>query len=170
MAAYASAADLTARKDVRNLGDLASDDGVRVASGSLTGNAKITAALEDASGLIEAALLQGKRYSVADLTALTGNSASYLKRLTCDIAFWMLWDRKPSHKPDDHGRVSAYEDYHKALEMLRKGQHIFDIDEVKEAGLPDIQTPTLQQYNNRNSIVSQARGSFYPPYRVPIIG
>lgn len=170
MAAYASAADLIARKDVRTLGDLASDSGVRVIEGSLSGNAKITAVLEDASGLIEAGLLQGERYSVADLAALTGNSQSYLKRLTCDIAFWLLWDRKPSYRPDDHSRASAFEECHKALELLRKGQHIFDVDAVKDAGLPDVQTPTLQQYQNRNLMVERLRGPYFPGRRIPTIG
>lgn len=169
MAAYASASDMIARKDVRTLGDLVSDNGIRVIEGSLAGNAKMTAALEDASGLIEAGLLQGKRYSTADLAALTGNSMSYLKRLTCDIAFWLLWDRKPSYKPEDHSRSAAYEECQTALELLRKGQHIFNVETVKDAGLPDVQTPSLQQYENRNLMVERLRGPAFPARRIPLI-
>ena len=79
--AYASVADLKKRFDVRTLGDLASDDGTQVASANLPADENVLAALDDASGEIDSAVLVARRYTTSDLTALTGNSLAYLKRL-----------------------------------------------------------------------------------------
>lgn len=164
--AYATAADLINYKSSAHLGDLCSDDGTRQPAGALTANPKIQAALDAASGEIEAALLQGKRYTAADLAALTGNSQAYLKKLTCDIAFWVLWDRKPAYRPDDHSRDRAVEACQQALKMLRTGEHIFNVTAVKEAGVPDLDYPSAATMQENNFIVDLARPSYYPARRV----
>lgn len=164
--AYAAASDLINYKDARHLGDLCSDDGTRVASGSLSGDAKITAALDAASGEIEAALLQGKRYTAADLAALTGNSLAYLKKLTCDIAFWILWDRKPAYRPDEHSRQQAMETCAESLKKLRTGEHIFNVTTVKDAGVPDLQAPSLVELERNNFLVDACRPRYFPARRI----
>lgn len=164
--AYAAASDLINYKDARHLGDLCSDDGTRVASGSLSGDAKITAALDAASGEVEAALLQGKRYTAADLADLTGNSLAYLKKLTCDIAFWILWDRKPAYRPDEHSREKAMEQCAESLKKLRTGEHIFNVTAVKDAGVPDLQAPSLVELQRNNFLVDACRPRYFPDRRI----
>lgn len=164
--AYATANDLISFKDARHLGDLCSDDGTRQPAGALANNAKITAALDAASGEIEAALLQGKRYTASDLSTLTGNSAAYLKKLTCDIAYWILWDRKPAYRPDDHSRDRVIEACQQALKMLRTGEHIFNVTAVKEAGVPDMDYPSEATIRENNFVVDIARPRYYPARRV----
>lgn len=167
--AYATPAQMIQRYDVRTLGDLVGDNGIRVDRAALATDANLQAALDDASGEIEAALLQGKRYTTAQLTALTGNSAKYLVRLTCTIAFGLLFGRRPWSDDDEEGsgRRGAEKQARAALEMLRKGQTIFDVEEVKEAGLPAIETPTIQTILQSNLAVDQSRGHFYPRRRLP---
>lgn len=164
--AYAAASDLIARKDVNVLGDLVSDSGARVSSAGLASDTNMAAALDDASGLVDSALLQGKRYSTADLSALTGNSAAYLKRIVCDIAFWLLWDRKPAYGGVED-RAGAREQARQALDDLRTGKHIFDVEAVKEAGLPSVGGPTVVEINRLNLIVDRARPRYYPQRIMP---
>lgn len=164
MAAYATAADMMARFDVNILGDICSDTGVPVEPAELASNAKITAALADASGLIEAACLQGKRYTAAQLAALTGNSLGYLKRICCQIAYGLLWDNRSWI--DDERRDRAMDRMKATLKDLRTGEIIFDVPLVPEAGLPSISQPTITEINRLNLVVDEARRGFYPARRL----
>jgi len=157
---------MVARFDSRLLGDLVADDENRVAEASLTGNAKIGAALDDASGMLEAALMQGDRYTTDDLTALTGNSLAYLKRIVCDIAIYLLEDRR-RYNQDDQARAKAFEKAEEHLELLRKGSHIFNIQETKDAGVIDGEVgPTAIELANSHLIRYRTR-NYYPAIRTP---
>lgn len=168
MAAYATPAQMIDRYDVRTIGQLVSDSGIQVNHQDLLANAKVLAALVDASGEIEASVLQAKRYTTTDLAALTGNSANHLIRITCVIAFGFLWERRPYADDDDeNGRGKAEKRARNALEQLRKGQTIFDVEAVKEAGLPEVNEPSIQRIQQQNLAVDQARGHIYPRRRLP---
>lgn len=164
MAAFATPADLLLRYDVRTLGDICSDDGIRVSETNLLTDQKVTTALDSATGQIMAAVLRGERYTAADLATMTSESRDYLKDLTCRIAFWLLWQRKPY--PDDQNRMEAKKNADEALELLRTGQHIFDIAETIEAGKPDVETVTRTEIADYwNLFVDRARGRYYPSRR-----
>ena len=166
MAAYASNSDIIARYDARLLGDLCSDSGVRVAEANLEDDAKLTAALEDASGMVEAALLMGERYTTADLAGLTGNSLNYLKRIVCEIAIYLLEDRRRYNK-DDASRIRAFEKAEEHLEMLRKGSHVFNVEMVKDAGLIDGTVgPTTVDLASSHLVRYRTR-RYYPRPRTP---
>lgn len=163
--AYAAASDLIARKDSRVLGDLVSDDDTRVAEGSLAANTYVTAALDDASGDIDAALLVGNRYTAADLSGLTGNSLALLKRITCEIAMFHLLGRRPEINAD------TWEHYAKVrenlLEPLRRGDAVFgDIEASRNAGAPDVDGPSTDDYNDLNLIRDRVTG-YFPRRRNP---
>lgn len=164
MAAFATPTDFLNRYDVRTVGDICSDDGTRVTESALATNDKLTTALNTATGQILAAVLQGERYTAADLAAMTGESAAYLTDLTCRIAFWLLWQRKPY--TDDQQRMEAKERADQALELLRTGAHVFDITANKEAGRANIDTVTRTEIqDNWELFVDKARGHFYPARR-----
>jgi phage gp36-like protein len=163
--AYATPADLINYKNANHLGDLCTDSGTRVAAGDLPLDPKILAALDAASGEIDAALLQGKRYTVEDLAALEGGSLAYLKKLTCDIAFWILWDRKPAYRPDDHSRDRAIEMNQQALKLLRTGEHIFNVTAIRDAGVPKLEYPSIVEMQQNNYVVDAARPRYYPSRR-----
>lgn len=168
MPAYATAAQLMKRYDVRILGQLVSDNGVQVGKSDLGANENLLTALADASGEIDASVLQASRYTVAQLAALTGNSANYLIRLTCTIAYGLLWERRSTLlELDEDAGDTAQKRARQALEQLRKGQQIFDIEEVKQAGLPAISTPSITRIQSLNLAVDQARGHYYPNRRLP---
>lgn len=160
---YATPADLLKRFDARTLGDLAADDGKRIVPSALLSDANVASALDDASGEIEAALLQGARYSALDLTNLTGNSKQYLARICCEIAFGLLWRRRPW--ADDQQRLEAIKRADEHLERLRKGERVFDIVAVEQAGLPDVTGVTLADLQNLNLLRDRTR--HYYPARAP---
>lgn len=162
---FATPTQLTQRCDVRMLGDLVGDDGVRVGLPELLTNANLQAALDDASGEMLAALLQGKRYSSADLATLTGDSQKYLVRLNCEIALGLLWERRGYY--EDDRREEAMARSRKALERLRRGETVFDVEGVKDAGLPSVSTPSRVTLENLNLTVDEARRGFYPARRLP---
>lgn len=164
MAALAISADMVKRYDARTLGDLCSDDGNQVSEQALVTNAKMTAALSTATGHFLAAVLRAERYTRNELEALTGDSKEYLKDLICQIAFWGLWRRKPY--TDDQQRADAKAAADEALELMRTGAHVFDIDRQKDAGTPKVETVTRVEIENDWSLmVDQARGRFFPRRR-----
>lgn len=162
--AYATASQFKARYDARQLGQLASDTGVPVPPAELENSAAIAAVLEDASGEIDAALLQGNRYTTTQLASLSGNSASHLVRLCCKIAWGLLWERRSY--ADDGRRDEAMESARRELNRLKNGEHVFDVDEVQDAGNPEASIPSRVDYQRMNLIVDEARGRFYPRRRI----
>lgn len=165
MAAFADSDDMIRRYDERTLGDICSDvEGQRITPAGLANNANMLAALGTASGRLLATALRAKRYSRADLDALTGESLEYLKDLTCRIAFWFLWQRKPYG--EDQQRQEVRKAYEEALEEIGSGHEIFDVQTVKDAGVPKVETVTRTEIQNDWAlVVDQARGRFYPQRR-----
>ncbi|MCC7424820.1 MAG: DUF1320 family protein [Planctomycetaceae bacterium] len=164
MASYATPAQIIERYDVRDIGQLVADDDTQVAAGDLDDNTVLLAALADASGDIEAALLAGERYTVANLEGLTGNSASKLVRLTCDIAMAYLYGRRPAHDPD---KLKAFEERAaKQLERLRKGENVFNLAPQKEAGRIDHATPSAADISKMQLLRDRCPG-YYPKRTFP---
>ncbi len=168
MASYAAPSDLLARYDARVIGDLAGDSGARIAVGSIPTNANVLVALEDASGDIDAALLKGKRYTAANLVALTGNSLAHLKRMCCQIAIAKLWERRVYMDADEEqGAEQAAKQAREAIRKLQTGEEIFELELVVEAGLPKLSTPSPTRIAQRNLLVDELRGNgYFPPRRV----
>jgi hypothetical protein len=158
MSSYATPADMLALKDARTVGALVKDDGTRASATALATDPNLLAALQAASGEVEAAVMQGGRYTVADLQALTDNSAAYLKELVCKIAWARLWARRPYDK--EH--AEAIREAQDALEMLRLGKHVFNLPAQINAGTPTITGPSVVEYQQLNTIVGRSRGKFYP--------
>jgi phage gp36-like protein len=129
--AYATVADLLARYDRRVVADLARDENERPSPAALETDARVLAALADASGEIEAACLKGGRYSAADLAALTGMSKKLLTRLTCRIALWLLYEGRDPSADLPPWAAKGQE----VLAQLATGERIFAFVETVEAGV-----------------------------------
>lgn len=165
--AHAVAADLIARYDTRTIQDLASDTGTQVAAEDLGSDDNVTAALEDASGRMDAAVLTGRMYTPDQLSALTGNTLALRKRICCDLAMAYLMGRRPEKYGAESLKAmqQAGEEY---LERLRKGERLFHVTAVQDAQLPDIDGPSVIQYETMNLIPDRTK-NFYPsrPSRLP---
>lgn len=164
--AYADFQDLIARYDANEVSELASD--VSSPEGDLENSARITAALDDASGRIESSALVGGFYTVADLESLTGNSQSFLKRITCDLAYAFLLQARPG-KYSDETRKQIFEQSESWLKMLREGANIFNISRTVSASIPSVDGPTAVEHQRLNVITERTR-NFYPAHatRIPI--
>jgi phage gp36-like protein len=166
MAAYASIADLVKRYDVRTIGELIKDDGTAANSAAVTADANgiIAAALETASGEVESACLRGKRYTVTDLAGLTGNSQALLKHLTCKIAFWLLWERRPVWDQDQYEQAKNAP--RGMLDQLKRGESIFEVAAVETAGNPSVTGPTRADLSRLN-LIRDRMHRYYPDRHLP---
>ena len=165
MATYATAAQLLERYDARDIGDLVSDTGDQASPIDLLSHPLMTTVLEDASGAVEAALLVGNRYTTDQLEDLTGNSASYLERLVCDIAMSYLLARRPGFDPDR--MKSQYEMSEMHLERMRAGENVLNLVDQKDAGNPSIDGPTLIRFQYHLNMVRDRVLNYYPRRRLP---
>jgi len=149
-----------ARYDTRTIQDLASDTGTEVSVSALSTDPNVTAALLDASGRMDAAILTGKQYTPAQLAALTGNSLALRRRICCDLAMFFLMSRRPEKYGAESLKAAqdAAEEY---LERLRKGERIFEVTTIQDAQLPDIDGPTTTQYSTMNLLPDRV-SNFYP--------
>ncbi len=132
---YCSNTLFTTFHDWRNVADLLSDDDTRLADeATVQGNAKLATLLLVASGEVEAACLVSGRYTPSDLNALNGSTQALLQKLTADLAFWRITQRRwPDANPSGVAGAQAALDL---LERLRLGERIFGLQEVADAGLP----------------------------------
>lgn len=156
--AYATPLELLERKDARDIGDLVSDTETPVSPADLPSNTNLLAALDDASGDIEAALLVGGKYTTDDLDGLTGNSRYHLVRITIEVAMYHLLRRRPEANLDQLEYYSKLRDSY--IEPLRGGSNVFNIPAHLAAGKADVSGPTTQQYNDLNLVRDRVRNYF----------
>jgi phage gp36-like protein len=141
---YATPADIQARYDVRRLGDLVRDDGTRATPSQLSSDANLQAALNDADGVVNAAVLQGQRYKVADLQSLTGNDQQFLIRICCDLAYGHLLARRGYTSDEMQKLAPRYTLAIKTLEQLSRGNLVFNVAANLAAGIGVIDTLSSQ--------------------------
>lgn len=128
--AYASAADLVNRYDARIIGDVIGDADQRVTEANLASNAKVQAALEDATGQIKSAATVANKYTEDSLQTLADAQDPLLVRMTCDLAMGYLLNRR-------HLSTEPYEAVRRAedwLALLRLGERVLNLQENKDAG------------------------------------
>lgn len=145
---YCDAASLVVYHDWQQVADMVRDgDGPRPTRASLLDAASAPGSLLQslllaASGEIESACLVGDRYEPLDLQAMTGAGLEYLKRLTADLAFWRLSQRRQPNTGDPKS-VPGAEQALEELRRLRDGEAVFGLRESAEAGLPEVVTPDV---------------------------
>jgi hypothetical protein len=149
------------RVDRAAVAKLASDNpGVPVDSGSLPTNLNVIAALRDAGGDFETAASLGGRYSQADIAVILAtdtNARGKLYRIISDIAWCLLFERRPNKdmpEPPSLARSLAW------LDMLADGRRIFPFLQSEAAGVMQVVETTVDQVEQRNGAVYQAR-AFY---------
>lgn len=159
MPRYAEPADMIDQYDERTLADLVGDDGIP--SADLENDTKLLSALDRSSGRVDAALLVSDMYLTTDLAVLTDNSLALLKDITCGLAMGKLMMRRPEKMGSEaiQGYINESEAY---LELLRKGERIFDLAANREAGKPTINGPDVVVINRLNGIRERSRGFYIP--------
>jgi phage gp36-like protein len=133
--AYATPAQFLARYDANRVGDLVTDDGLRVLPNALLTNSVLQAMLDDASAWLEAAVRAGNKYTVADLSGLAAAGNTLVVRLVCDLAYGMLLQRRGLPPGEAHDRALVM------LEKIASGQQVFPTQAAVEAGT--VETPVV---------------------------
>lgn len=155
---------MIARFDSRVLGDIVSDDGVSVDETVLATNPKLLASINSASGEVEASVIAGGMYTVANLTALDGNAEALLVDIVCCIAMCKLLKRRVAGRTDELMKVVC-EDAKEFVERLRRGDAVFGgTDNATDGSLPETTGPTTATFQNLNMI--RDRVPHYYPQRV----
>lgn len=166
MSAYATGNDLILRYDVDLIGDLATDDRRTLDRDEIATNAVVAAALSEASGQINSALIVGGAYKPADLAGLTGIDADYLAGLVCDLAMLRLFQRRPEATPDYAEAIRAR--VAELLEMLRIGRNVFNLAPTVDATILDHDGPTAVALSDRNGLAERMHRYFpQPASRLP---
>jgi phage gp36-like protein len=129
---YATVEDFKSAYDLRILGILPDDTNTPIDPDDLPDNQYIKDKLAAASGLVEAAALNGAKYTAEDLQALTGNARALLVQIVCDIAYEMLRRRRGVPEPP----LPAYVEAMRILDAIRDGEKIFPTVEAANASLP----------------------------------
>jgi phage gp36-like protein len=162
--AYATSDDLATRYDVNVIGDLAGDSKTRVFPFQLATNDRVTKALLDASGQVEAACTAGQMYRISatdptdnDLLKLTGASLSFLQRIVCDLAMGWLFMSKSDRdgKPPESFKMAL-----EILEQLRSGKLVFGLLEQQAAGNLQHEVEDAGVVERRFGVVVQAERFF----------
>jgi phage gp36-like protein len=158
--AYATGQDLIDRYDVDLVGDLATDDRATQDRDLVATSVKVAVALEDASGEVEAALLAGGRYTVNQLSGLTGGALSHLKRIVCGLAMAALYQRRPEAADGDMiDRLTK--NSRDAIQALMRGENVFGLPSVIDASVIDIGGPSVVDLENRNDLTVRM-GRYFP--------
>lgn len=156
---YCTAAQFLGFFDGRTVGDLCSDTGTRIAAAALLTDANLSLALKGASGELEAAVLLGNRYTVADLQALTStyNSGIFLARIVAGLTFRDLLRRRPDleiQKPPQS------EEAEKIIQALSMGERIFAFSETANAGATEEDVETSRDVDDRRMVTWHTRRYF----------
>lgn len=173
---YAQPADIMARYDSRRLGDLVGDSGTRVTAALLGTDPNLQVALDDAAGMLDAAIQRGQRYTILDLTNIMGatpppagqpgqtgtpsqlwTSKQLLIRLNCDLAYGLLIARRGLSSTDNAAMAPRYTEALRILEQLSSGGLIFVTTPAIGAGLP-VPAVTISQDINLLSGITRLFG------------
>ena len=155
--AYATPADLVTRYDAALLGDLAGDG---QPADPLT-SPRIAAALDDASGEVDAAARVGGRYSPQDLAALDGTDKAFLVSLVCRIALLRLIATR-IQTIGEGAHEALRRDVTETLAAIRRGELLFGTPPVSRAVTPAVDGPTALEYNRLNLLPDRTQ-NYYPP-------
>lgn len=155
---YLSVAEFLKRADTRVVQELCSDTGTPVTSGALTSDPNLAAALLQASGDLEMAVLRSQRISQVDLnTILTtaGAAQATLYSLLADLTLFYLYKRRVNLTMPEFVK-----DARERLKKLQAGEDIFPTVEHAAAGVPSHQVETAEDVQARNGTTYQTRRFF----------
>lgn len=149
MSAYATGAQLVERYDIDLIGDLTQDNREDLDREAVATHPNVLAALLDATGEVDAALLSGGMYTPEQLAGLTGNTINHRIRITCAIAMALLVERRPEKVSMELAEMIR-KSSRAHLELLRKGVNVFGIPAVIGSGALELATVSAVEIDNLN--------------------
>jgi hypothetical protein len=160
LTAYATPSDLQVYYDWREIGEVCVDNQELLSANDQINDPIVIRALNRGAGEIEAALLAGGIYSVADLQSLTGNSKELLIGINCDFAICILFERKPFYNAE---KLETYREVRENwLKKLGTGINIFNLPGPIAASTPEASGLTAVEYAN-SGLTTYYPGMHYFP-------
>jgi len=160
MSDFLTSTEFLKRYDWRLIAELASDTGYAIPDETqVLTDVNVLACLNDGAGMIVAYALKGGRYTEAQLIAMTGNGAYFLKRLNADLALYNIVLRRGLP-------VDQYPQIKEALKLLEKladGELIFPLPANIEAGVAQSPPLTVQTIAVNNFLTNSVR--YFPTQR-----
>jgi hypothetical protein len=157
---YLTNAELIDFIDERIISDLCTDNGVRPSLAQVLVDPNVTLACSTASGMVNSAALTAQRYSVLQLTSLTGDDSNLLKMIVAWLAFGQLCMRR-GRDPETN---PAYKEMMNYLVQIRRGDNLFNVPANVGVGVPAEQFPTAVNYQTVNT-VRTATNRYFPTRR-----
>lgn len=149
------------RIDRQAVATLASDvKGVPVPDNMLATDPNVLAALIDATGLFESAVMMGAKYYAADLALMAATTCAaqgMMFRIITDLAFQFLFERRPNMNaamPPSMNRTLEW------MDMLAEGKRIFAFAEVQNATFMTGEIASKETVTERDGSVAQAAAYF----------
>lgn len=158
--AYATGCDLVDCYDIELVGDLAQDSREETDQCDVTKLPIVAKILDQASGVIDSALIAGGRYRAEQLLALEGIHLAFLKRMVCTVAMSMLLKRRVDPSYMEMAKL-LQEEVDGYLKSLRTGENLFDIAENKSASVIELQTVQAVEIDTLNLLPSRM-GNYFP--------
>ena len=158
---YATGEDIAQRYDLRLIGDLISDTGSPIPSGSIPTNTILLAVIEDASAAIDAAVFVGNRYTPAQMADLSDTAAAFIRRLTCDLT--LIYLKRRRGRFDNEKDAALLKEVNDTLAALRDGKDLLLLNNQTEAPASTIELaqPHLIPVPARQTIRDSTR-NYYP--------
>ena len=143
------------------------DDDTAVDLGDLSTDTNLLAALDDASGLVDAALLAGQQYTPVNLTELSGTSLALLKRLVCTQALIFLKQRRGYGGIAEADAIERDQKWiDDVLTRLKRGANVFNIAATLTASEPSREIITVGSVD-RAQLMRQRTHNYYPATSYP---
>jgi len=163
MTQYATPAEMLQRYDSRLLGDLVSDTGAAISAAGLLTDTNLAASLADASSAIDVAVSVGNRYTPAQMADLSTTAASFVRRLTCDLA--LIYIKRRRGRFDVEKDAALLKEVNDTLKSLRDGDNLLLLDGETDAPASTVELvkPQLVTVQRPNTIQSQVRNYFPAP-------
>ncbi len=158
---FVTADEFLLRYDPYRVAQLVTQQGAaQPAQNTLVTNNTLLQMLTDASGWIVMSCAVGARYSRAELVTLADQAeeGAMLRRLTSDLAFLLLNGYRGQKSTEAEQLAPMAGTALKMIDLLEKGQRIFEIDGVAEAGSDiDVLTPDMFKQLAMRGRLSQSR-------------
>jgi hypothetical protein len=156
---YITAAEFLKRYDYRTIARYCSDTDTAITLAALPTNVNLLALLNDASGILEMAVLRGARYTASQIANLTGVAKAARDRIIADVAICLVYERRPDIF--DHREPVCYTRAMSLIDALAEGKTIFGYATVTAASLVDLQVDTREIIDSvRKTTASELRSFF----------
>jgi hypothetical protein len=133
-------ADFLIRFDYRLISQQLSDTNVPISQANLLVSTQLSDIINDAEGVVLAALYVAYKYDSTKIAALADESLGLVKRIIADIAFIYCCGRRGY---DYREKMPLVQDSYDILNLLRSGERVLNFEDNEDAGNTQVATVSV---------------------------